>query len=105
MSFPILQHVFYKTQYHGNAKVLLLALADYANDCCGLAWPSVGSLTVKVGVNERNTHYLLREVSTGFNPELEILRGQGPHGTNLYRLRGVPLAAPGGCPWQHPTYH
>jgi hypothetical protein len=111
MSFAVLQHVFDKTQHHGNAKVLLLALAHYANDCCGLAFPSVETLARKVGVNERNTHKLLKQVSAGLNPELEILRGQGPRGTNLYRFRGVSIATPcpagrgvaphrTGCPWR-----
>jgi hypothetical protein len=96
MSFVLMQHVFYKSRHHGNAKVLLLALADYANECCGLAWPAVDTLAAKVGINVRNTHYLLRQVSRGDHPELEILLRQGPHCTNLYRLRGMPLGA--GCP-------
>ena len=111
MSSAIVRHVFDKTQHHGNAKVLLLALAYYANTCCGLAFPSVATLARRVGVNERNTHKLLKKVSTGLNPELEILVGQGPRGTNLYRFRGVSLATPcserqgvaaqhQGCPWR-----
>jgi hypothetical protein len=111
MSFHILQHVFHKTQHHGNAKVLLLALADYANDCCGLAWPAVETLAVKVGVNLRNTHKLLKQVSTGSHAELEVLLRQGPGYTNLYRFRGVSLetgcrqrqgvaAHDKGCPWR-----
>ena len=111
MSFQILQHVFYKTQHHGNAKVLLLALADYANDCCGLAWPAVETLATKVGVNLRNTHKLLKQVSIGPHAEIEILLRQGPGYTNLYRFRGVSLATgcrqrqgvsthDKGCPWR-----
>ncbi len=111
MSFHILQHVFHKTQHHGNAKVLLLALADYANDCCGLAWPAVETLAVKVGVNLRNTHKLLKQVSTGSHAELEVLLRQGPSYTNLYRFRGVSPATgyrqrqsvathDKGCPWR-----
>lgn len=111
MSFTLIQHVFYKTQHHGNAKVLLLALADYANDCCGLAWPAVETLAVKVGVNLRNTHKLLKQVSEGDTSELEILVRQGPHQVNLYRFRRVSLETwcrggqgvskhQRGCPWR-----
>ncbi len=111
MSFPLMQHVFYKSQFHGNAKVLLLALADDANDCCGLAWPAVETLAVKVGVNLRNTHKLLHQVSPGSAAELEILPRQGPKHVNLYRLRGVSLETgcrnrqgvvrhEKGCPWR-----
>jgi hypothetical protein len=95
MSFTCLQQVFHKSQFHGNAKVLLLALADYANDCCGLAWPAVETLSVKVGVNLRNTHKLLKQVSTGPMAELEILVRAGPHYVNLYRFKGVSLET--GC--------
>jgi hypothetical protein len=112
VSFVLMQHVWYKTQHHGNAKVLLLALADYANDCCGLAWPAVDTLSAKVGVNLRNTHKLLRQVSTGPHGELEIMLRQGPSHVNLYRLRGVSLETgcrtghdvsrhQKGCPWRH----
>jgi hypothetical protein len=117
MSFPILHHVFSKSQFHGNAKVLLLAIADASNDCCGLCWLSVETLMSRVGVNERNTHKLLKQVSdpspeSGYQSELEIFPGHGPHGTNLYRLRGVSLptlqAYKGGvfthsqgCLWRH----
>jgi hypothetical protein len=94
MSFEILQHVFHKSQTHGNAKVLLLALADYANDCCGLAWPAIETLSSKVGINERNLHKLLRQVSSGPQAELEIRPREGPGFTNLYRLRGVSLETP-----------
>jgi len=117
MSFSIVQHFFYKTQFDGNAKVLMLALADYANDCCGIAWPAVESLVKKVGVNERNTHRLIKLVATpqpdsGYYSELEIFPGQGPNGVNIYRVRGVSLPTPGGfqggvfthtkgCLWRH----
>jgi hypothetical protein len=112
MSFQLSQHVFYKSQHHGNAKVLLLALADYANDCCGLAWPAVDTLMAKVGVNLRNTHKLLKHVSSGAMAELEVLVRAGPHKVTLYRFRGVSLETgcrdgqgvlkhQKGCPWRH----
>ena len=111
MSFTCLQQVFHKSSFHGNAKVLLLALADYANDCCGLAWPAVETLSAKVGVNLRNTHKLLKQVSTGPQAEIEILPRQGPNHVNLYRFKGVSLetgclqrqgvaAHQKGCPWR-----
>jgi hypothetical protein len=111
MSFQLSQHVFYKSEHHGNAKVLLLALADYANDCCGLVWPAVETLSAKVGVNLRNTHKLLKQVSTGPQAEIEILPRQGSNHVNLYRFKGVSLATgclrrqgvaahQKGCPWR-----
>jgi hypothetical protein len=108
MSMPIVAHIRAKSQSKGSARVILLNLAVYANDCCGLAWPSILHEAHDVNLNRRNLHYQHNAlVAAG---ELLIHTGQGPRGTNLYQLahQGVPLGALSrdpnvpherGCPW------
>jgi hypothetical protein len=44
MSLSIVHHVREKSQSKGSARTLLLNLAIYANDCCGVAWPADATL-------------------------------------------------------------
>jgi hypothetical protein len=80
----------------GSSLILLLAIADYANEE-NRAWPSIGTLAAKIRMSERNTQMLLRKlIDAG---ELEIQQNAGPNGTNVYRIilgRGGENFAPGG---------
>lgn len=80
----------------GSSLILLLAIADYANEE-NRAWPSIGTLAAKIRMSERNTQMLLRKlIDAG---ELEIQQNAGPNGTNVYRIilgRGGANFAPGG---------
>ena len=44
MSMSIVHYVREKSQAKGSARTLLLNLAIYANDCCGVAWPADATL-------------------------------------------------------------
>ncbi|HEY5990576.1 MAG TPA: helix-turn-helix domain-containing protein, partial [Streptosporangiaceae bacterium] len=57
--------VWEKSQQKGSALLLLLAIADFADDR-GVAWPSVGTLAKKIRMGERYVQRLLADlVKTG----------------------------------------
>lgn len=73
---------------HSGAELLmLLALADYADDE-GRAYPSIATLATKCRTKTRYAIVLLNNLSA--SGELLVLKGQGPMGrggrTNLYRI-------------------
>lgn len=70
----------------GSALLLLLAIADHADDN-GRAFPGVESLARKARASETTAHRLLRELVR--DGELEIETGTGPRGTNVYHVVGV----------------
>ena len=85
MSIHAMSHVWATSTQTGGNLLLLLALADYANDR-GECWPSVDTLARKARVTDRHARRILRElVDAG---ELEIRTGAGRNGVNVYRLRG-----------------
>jgi len=94
MSMGILAHVRSKSQTKGSARNILFNLAVHANECCGLAWPSISTEAHEVNITRRNLHY--QHVALVEAGELVIHLGEGPYGTNLYQLawEGVPLGAP-----------
>jgi hypothetical protein len=58
MSMSIVHHVREKSQAKGSARTLLLNLAIYANDCCGVAWPADATLYHDVNVSRQRIHEL-----------------------------------------------
>jgi hypothetical protein len=108
MSMPIVHHVREKSQAKGSARTLLLNLAIYANDCCGVAWPADATLYHDVNVSRQRIHELKNTLEqTG---ELVILERPGL--TNLYFVawQGTPLGGSSRdtgqhdsrCPLRHP---
>jgi hypothetical protein len=102
--------VWETAEVRGAALLILLALADYANDN-GICWPSVETLARKARVSERQTHRLLRGLVKSGAVKIEVRAG--PKGVNLYTLQlgdnltppgdissqGVPSDTPGGLNW------
>jgi hypothetical protein len=108
MSISIVHHVREKSQAKGSARTLLLNLAIYANDCCGVAWPADATLYHDVNVSRQRIHELKNALEdTG---ELVILKRPGS--TNLYFVtwQGQPLGGTSRdtgehdprCPLRHP---
>src|ERR1044071_2818882 len=58
MSIEIIRHVFNFSRARGGDLVVLLSLADYANDD-GVAFPSISKLAEKSRMSERNVCYAL----------------------------------------------
>jgi hypothetical protein len=108
MSISIVHHVREKSQSKGSARTLLLNLAIYANDCCGVAWPSDATLHHDVNVSRQRIH----ELKNRLEDQGELLIVERPGTTNLYCVawQGQPLggtfAETGrhdpGCPLRHP---
>lgn len=89
MSMSIVHHVREKSQSKGSARTLLLNLAIYANDCCGVAWPSDATLYHDINVSRQRIHELKNMLErTG-----ELVIVERPGFTNLYCVawQGKPL--------------
>lgn len=78
-----MSRVWEHSRAQGSSLLLLLAIADHADDA-GSAYPGVTKLAAKSRMSERNTQYGLKRLQA--SGELEIKRGAGPRGTNVYRI-------------------
>src|SRR5262245_59407861 len=89
MSIPIVEHVREKSNTKGSAGFLLLDLAIYANDCCGVAWPSDETLYHDVHVSRQRIH----ELKNHLEDIGELVIVERPGFTNLYFVAwdGKPL--------------
>lgn len=85
MSIHFMDQVWQHSRHKGSELLLLLAIADYANQA-GTAWPSVASLACKTRLSVRRVQQLLRALADEDLPELQILRSAGPYRSNLYRI-------------------
>jgi hypothetical protein len=104
----IVHHVREKSQAKGSARTLLLDLAIYANDCCGVAWPSDTTLFHDVNVSRQRIH----ELKNALERTGELVIVERPGSTNLYLVawQGQPLGGTSQdtsqhdprCPLRHP---
>ena len=75
--------VWEKSQHAGSELLMLLAIADFADDD-GRAYPAVPTLAKKCRMTPRNANLILANLrKTG---ELVIRQNEGPKGTNLYQI-------------------
>jgi hypothetical protein len=93
MSIRQMTAVWEKSKQKGSALLLLLAIADFANDD-GVAWPAVGTLADKIRMDVRYTHRLLNQLVE--DGELTIQERAGPHGCNLFTVKVGVAPAPDG---------
>jgi hypothetical protein len=96
---PIVHHVREKSQAKCSARTLLLNLAIYANDCCGVAWPANATLYHDVNVSRQRIHELKNVLErTG-----ELVIVERPGATNLYLVawQGQPLGGSSRDTGQH----
>lgn len=84
MSIKVMTYLWEYSRQKGSALLLLLAIADHAHDDGEGAYPSVKTLAGKVRMTERNVQRLLNVLEA--SDELEIQRGAGPKGCNLFRV-------------------
>jgi hypothetical protein len=85
LSIRVSTYVWEHSNQRGTALLLMLAIADHAHDDGGGAYPSVETLARKSRTTTRNVRLLLPKLEAA--GELEVKRGAGPHGTNLYRVK------------------
>lgn len=91
MSVRVMQSVWEHSTQKGGALLLMLAIADYARDDGGGAFPSIDTLAAKARMTGRNVNLLLKEIEAA--GEIAIDRAAGPRGCNVYRVM-LPIAAP-----------
>lgn len=83
MSVRMISRVWDYSTQKGNDLLMLLAIADFADDD-GNAYPSVQRLATKCRMLQRNANKILANLRE--SGELEIRQNEGPHGTNRYRV-------------------
>jgi hypothetical protein len=83
MSIKIMTKVWAESEQKGSALLLLLAIADHADDN-GRAYPSVDALAEKIRMTPRNTQFLLRKIEQ--SGELIVEPNAGPRGCNVYTI-------------------
>ena len=93
MAIQEMVSVWKHSRSSGGTLLLLLAIADNANEDSGLAWPSIETLARKTRMSERQVQRCI-QTAEGLE-ELEVVRR--PNKTTLYRiLLGHPKTKPGG---------
>ncbi|BDT68536.1 hypothetical protein os1_27190 [Comamonadaceae bacterium OS-1] len=91
MSIRTMARVWDQSQHSGSELLMLLALADFADDD-GNSYPAVPTLAAKCRMTPRNANHILAALRA--SGELQVLLNEGPRGTNRYRIvMGAPLKA------------
>lgn len=83
MSVEYLSKVFKESKSTLAARLVLLALADFANDH-GECWPAVETIANKAMISERNARLCIRKLEE--SGELEVRINGARKATNLYRI-------------------
>ena len=91
MSIRVMSKVWEHSRQSGSHLLMILAIADFSDDD-GRAYPSVPTLAKKCRMQPRNANVILAALRK--SGELEIRVGDGPHGTNLYRVLPLQALAP-----------
>jgi len=78
VSFRILNSVWNAAPYRGSTLLILLAIADYANDQ-GLCFPSVSAIARKTRLTTRQASYILRRLREDEVIAVEPGGGRGVH--------------------------
>lgn len=91
MSVRVMTWVFEQSRSKKNARLVLLAIADCANDEGRQAYPSMAKLCQKTGLSERAVTGLVADLER--LGELEVKRNAGPKGCNLYRVVMTPAGS------------
>ena len=79
-----MQTVWEHSRATGNDLLVLLAIADNANDA-GVAWPAVDTIAKKARCSERTVQRILQFL-VGDLAELAVDKKAGPHQCNRYRV-------------------
>ena len=91
MSVLVTGTVWKTSRQTGSALLLLLAIADIADDE-GVAWPGINRLAQKTRLNKRTVYRLLSQLMA--EGELEVSSGKGRRNTNHYRVLYVHESQP-----------
>lgn len=83
MSIKVMNMVWERSTQRGNKLLLLLAIADHADDT-GKAYPGIERLALKIRTTERTVYSLISELEE--SGELFIEHGGGRHKVNNYQI-------------------
>jgi len=83
MSLLALTNVFYNSQADGSARLVLLAIADCADDQ-GIAWPSLPTLALKAHISKQTARRQIAELMA--LGELEVVRKGNGRQSTVYRV-------------------
>jgi len=92
MSIAVTSAVWNSGRFKGAKLLLLLALADFANDQ-GMCWPSINTLATKARVSRRTAQRMIRELIRAGPVAVEV-RGGGRK-SSRYRISLSEFKAPG----------
>ncbi len=86
MSVKIIDWVWSNSRETGTHLLMLLAIADHANDD-GICWPSIARLAQRARVKERQAQYIIKQLEE--SGAIEIRRGVGRNNTSVYIVKGA----------------
>jgi hypothetical protein len=84
MSIQLMSHIWANGPESQSETLVLLALADYANDD-GVCWPSINGLVKKSRLSERGVQKVLKRLCEG--GWLKISYGNGRNNCNVYTIK------------------
>jgi len=87
MSIKIMTYIWEYSPHSGSDLLMLLALADHANDQ-GMAWPSLPTLAQKCRIQKRQAIYILQKLEK--EGSIGITHGQGRGHLSVYTIKGAP---------------
>lgn len=85
MSIKVITHVWEHSQQRGSALLMLLAIADNANED-GEAWPSIPTLAHKCRMTERNAQMLIHRLEAAGELTVQHRRRGEKNETNLFTI-------------------
>jgi hypothetical protein len=86
MSIKIMNWVWENSTETGTNLLMLLAIADHANDD-GVCWPSIARLAARARVKERQAQNIVKQLEE--SGSIEVQRGVGRKHTSLYIVKGA----------------
>lgn len=87
MSIKIMTHVWEHSHHKGSALLMLLAIADHANDD-GQCWPSLPRLAARCRVGKRQAIKLIQFLEGA--GAISVRHGRGRGRASVYTIKGVP---------------
>lgn len=103
MSVQAISWVIDQSKHKGNTFVVLLMIANHARSDGSGAWPSIHTIAKESRLADRTVQRCIKRLTRAWSgvkgwqgapPELKVLVGKGPYGSNLYDIPGVKLSPP-----------
>jgi DnaD/phage-associated family protein len=92
MSIKYMSMVWEHSKHDGSKLLVLLALADHANDD-GVCWPSIPRLAKRARISERQVKRIVQDLADSGDLEI-VSRGDGRGHSTIYKLKGDTIMSP-----------